>query len=202
MMPTTYRSGASRVLAAATVVICVVGLLALLLQDGLTGLLRYGWWILLVAVLAWALFWKPHVRVDDAGVELVNVVRTITLPWPSIQDVDTKWALTLKTAYGSFGAWAAPAPGRHGTRRVTDRDLRHLPRESFDANRSIRPGDTPASPSGQAAWVVRERWEELRDAGHLDNPRLEFERVPVNWHVGTIVAVAALCALGITGLLL
>ncbi len=179
-----------------------IGLLALIVGDGVAGLLRYGWWVLLVTALVWALFWNPRIHVDASGVVLVNVFRTIRLPWPSIQEIDTKWSLTLKTAYGTFGAWAAPAPGRHGTRRVTEQDLRHLPRSSHDSDRSIRPGDSPTSPSGQAAWAIRETWEMLRDAGHLDNPRLEFERAPVTWHIGTLVCLAALGTLSVVGILL
>ncbi len=201
-MPTTYRSAASRVLAAAIFVISAVGLLALCIEDGVAGLLRYGWWVLLVVALAWALFWNPRIDVDASGVVLVNVFRTIRLPWPSIQDIDTKWSLTLKTAYGSFGAWAAPAPGRHGAERLTEQDLRHLPTSSADAGQGIRPGDSPTSPSGQAAGTIRETWEALRDAGHLDNPRLEFERAPVTWHVVTLLGLVGLAALSIAGLLL
>lgn len=201
-MTTTYRSAASRVLAAAIFVIGAVGMLALGIEDGPAGLLRYGWWVLLFAVLAWALFWNPRIQVDNSGVLLVNVFRTIRLPWPSIQEIDTKWSLTLKTAYGSFGAWAAPAPGRHGARRISDQDLRHLPKSSFDAEENLRPGEAPTSPSGQAALAIRGQWESLRQAGHLDNPRLEFERPPVTWHLLTLICLAVLAGLSVAGLLL
>ena len=73
---------------------------------------------------------------------LVNVLRTIDLPWPAIQLVDTKWALTLVTAYGKFTAWAAPAPGGMASaRRMTRSD------------REIATGSPPlvrAAPSGRA----------------------------------------------------
>ncbi len=198
----TYRPRATRVLGGAIFAICGVGLLGLLIDSGVAGLLRYGWWIALAGVLAWALFWNPSVQVDNAGVRVVNVFRSITLPWPSIKEVDTKWSLTLITAYGSFAAWAAPAPGRHATKNVTEQDIKHLPTTSFDAGGSIGPGDNPNSSSGQAALVVRRHWEALRDAGHLDNPRLEFDRAPVRWHVGLIAAIAVLLVLGAAGLAL
>lgn len=201
-MRTTFRPAASRVLAGATFVICGVGLLALVFQDGVPGLLLFGWWILLVALLAWMLFWNPRVEVDDAGVRLVNVFRTITLPWPSIREIDTRWALTLRTAYGTFSAWAAPAPGRHGSKSVTEQDIAHLPESSFGVSGSVRPGDTPNSSSGQAALVVRRQWQALRDAGHLDNPRLEFARPPVTWHTAAIAGVVALVVLCAAGMVL
>ena len=86
-------------------------MVALSSSDGPSALWRAGPWLALVAGACWALFWRPEVVVDDGGVRLVNVSRTIDVPWPSIQAVDTKWALTLITAYGRFTGWAAPAPG-------------------------------------------------------------------------------------------
>lgn len=201
-MATTFRPTASRVLAGAIFAIAAVGLLALLVQDGVSGLLRYGWWMLLAALLAWALFWNPRVQVDDAGVRLVNVFRTVTLPWPSIQDVDTRWSLTLLTAYGSFRAWAAPAPGRHAATRATKQDIEHLPPSSFGVGNSVRPGDTLNSSSGQAAVAIRRQWEALQNAGYLDNPRLEFDRPPTTWHVGTIAGLATLVVLCAAGMVL
>ena len=199
-MSTVYRPGASRVLAASIGVIAAIGLIALVVDEGLSGLLRYGWWIGLAAAVAWATFWNPRIVVDASGVKLVNVLRTIHLPWPAIQEIDTKWALTLRTAYGSFGAWAAPAPGRHATRDTTEQDVKHLPESTFGVGRSVRPGDTVNSPSGRAALAIRQQWEALGAAGHLDNPRLEFDKPPVRWHVGVIALVTALLALGIVGL--
>ncbi|MET0866143.1 MAG: PH domain-containing protein [Nakamurella sp.] len=201
-MSTVYRPGASRVLAGAIITIGVLGVLALTWDAGIPGLLRYGWWIAGPAIAAWALFWNPRIEVDDSGVLLVNVFRSIRLPWPSIQAVDTKWALTLTTAYGTFSAWAAPAPGRHGSRVVSPSELKHLPRSSFSAEGTLRAGDAVNTPSGQAALAIRQHWEALRDAGHLDNPQLEFDHPPVHWHARTIAVLAGVLVLGVAGLVI
>ena len=37
-------------------------------------------WLALVVGACWALFWRPCVVVDDAGVRLVNPFRTIDVP--------------------------------------------------------------------------------------------------------------------------
>jgi len=201
-MATVYRPGASRVLAGAITAIGALGLVALTWDEGVAGLLRYGWWIVLPAALAWAIFWNPRIEVDDSGVLLVNVFRSIQLPWPAIQAVDTKWALKLVTAYGSYSAWAAPAPGRHGSRQVSEAELAHLPQSSLSAEGTLRAGDSLNTPSGQAALAIRQHWQALRDAGHLDNPRLEFDRPPVRWHVITIAVLAGVTVLGAAGLML
>ena len=65
------------------------------------------------------------------------------------------------------------------------------------ADDGLRPGDLPDTPSGAAATKVREHWRQLRDAGHLDDPRLEQERATVRWHWATIAAAVALLVLAV-----
>jgi hypothetical protein len=196
-----YRSRFARALAFFIWVLAGLALVAMVTQGGVGGLARGAAWALLPALLVWAMFWRPCVIVDDGGVELVNVFRTIRLPWPSITGVDTRWALTLHTAYGRYAAWAAPASGWQRGRRLTAQDARAVPAETTIGGASIRAGDSPYSPSGEAAMQVRRHWQTLRDAGHLDDPRLEFERAPVRWHVELIAALAIVMVWAMAGLL-
>ena len=142
----------------------------------------------------WALYWRPCVVVDDSGVRLVNPFRTIDVAWPAIHAVDTRWALTLVTAYGRFTSWAAPAPGARHIALAARGDAHHLPESTVDDG-GVRPGDLPTSASGGAALLIRRRWESLRDAGYLDDPVLEHESAPVRWHIGTMAVAAALIVL-------
>lgn len=192
-----YRPVFSRILAVGTAAICLFGLVIVLLQDGIGAAIRTLPWLLLVAGAGWMVFWRPAVLVDDAGVRLINVTRTIQLPWPSIQRIDTKWALALTTAYGTFTAWAAPAPSRMSARRLSRQETQGLPESTFGAGESIRPGDAPGSPSGDVAQVVRRHWELLRDAGHLDDAKLESSTPPVTWHVPQLLAAVLLVGLGV-----
>jgi len=165
--------------------------------------LRSGWqdaalvvpWAALVAGACWATFWRPCVEVSDAGIRVVNVTRTITVPWPALRAIDTKWALTLVTAYGRFAAWSAPAPGARGA--VRSLATRREEPTVVGPTGVVSPGDLADSPSGSAAAAVRERWSALQAAGHLDDPRLEHGRAPVRWHVGTLAIGVALLATGI-----
>ena len=193
-----FRPWFGRALCVGIGIICIVAAIGLLVRDGLDALPALPF-LALVAGTCWAVFWRPEVAVDDGGVRLVNVLRTIDVPWPAILAIDTKWALTLVTAYGRFTAWAAPAPGIHEAIRATKRDAQDLPESTFTAE-GIRPGDLPSSSSGGAAMVIRRRWQELRDAGYLEDPRLERERAPVKWHVATIVSGVVLAALAAVGL--
>src|SRR5690606_7610683 len=102
----------------------VVGLLSaaaavlVVIEDGPSAALAVWPWLAVVAGLAWAVYWRPEVQVSDGGVRLVNVLNTVDVPWPALEAVDTKWALTLTTVWGRrYRAWAAPAPGRSAMRR-------------------------------------------------------------------------------------
>jgi hypothetical protein len=198
-----FRPSFGRGLAVTIMVLCAVALVLSLRDTGVRAIWEIGPWLGLIVLIVWATYWNPQVGVDDAGVHLVNVLRTIDLPWPSIQRVDTKWALKLVTAYGEYSAWAAPAPGGMATARAAAKgDLKGLPESTYGPGGSVRPGDVPSSPSGAAAAVVRRRWEELRDAGHLDDPKLETDRPPVTWHWNVIAGMVALLVLGVLGTVL
>ena len=108
-----YRPAFGRILAVVTVVVCALGVVALIVTDPAAAL-RYVWPILLVGVLAWALFWRPALIVQEHGITVVNVLRTSFVPWPSITAIDTHYSLTLHTAHGRVPVWAAPAPGHGG----------------------------------------------------------------------------------------
>lgn len=196
-MRTVYRPAFGKYLSAAVIAVCAIGGVSFGLREGWSAFSHSAPWLGLIAFGSWALMWRPEVVVDDGGVHLHNVLRTIDVPWPAIQRIDTKWALTLFTPYGAFTAWAAPAPSRFASRDLSPKDLAGLPESTYGADKSIRPGDSPNSPSGQAARNIRSHWESLRDAGHLDDPRLEFETAPVTWHRNTIALTTGLLLLGL-----
>jgi hypothetical protein len=184
-----------RLLVVGIAVICASMVVFAGLQGGADDALLVLPWTALVAGACWATFWRPRVEVSDAGVRIVNVTRTIHIPWPALHAIETKWALTLVTAYGRYTAWSAPAPGARGALRSLA-DRRDDP-SVVDPAGTVRPGDLSDSPSGSAAAVVRDRWTQLRAAGHLDDPRLEHDRAQVTWHLGTLAIGVALLAVGI-----
>lgn len=198
-----YRTAFGRGLTITIGSLCALTLVLTIVADGPRDAVLIAPWLGLVAVLCWACFWRPRVEVDDAGVTLVNVTRTVVIPWPALQDVDTQWALRLSTAYGRYSAWAAPAPGLRSavtSRRLVDVDDPRVlgsPRTPWRGDGGVRPGDLPATGSGEAAAMVRRRWAKLSEDGHLDDPLLERERPVVRWHVDTLAVVAALVVLAI-----
>jgi hypothetical protein len=183
-----------RALAVAIGLICAGMTLSVAVSTGWSDAARMAPWTGLLALACWATFWRPRVSVSDGGVRLVNVTRTIDVPWPALQAIDTKWALTLVTAYGRFTAWSAPAPGVRGVMLSRTASARDAPPGRRD---DLRPADLLDTPSGAAAALVVDRWQALRDAGHLDDPRLERPRAIVRWHVGTALVALGLISLGV-----
>ena len=181
-----------------TLVVAVLGVVVVVFvfaTSGLTDALLTLPWVLLFASSCWAIYWRPRVVVSNGGVRLVNVTRTIDVPWPSLTDVETRYALTLVTAYGRFSAWAAPAPSAGTALRTA---MRSRPRAAEgDAVTTVTKGDMVGTPSGDAAAMVRRRWERLRATGFLDDPRLEFDQPPIRWHWRVGLLLAGLTALSV-----
>lgn len=186
-----FRPAFGRGLTIVMAVAAVVALVFVLATEGVANALLTLPWLCLFVTACWAIFWRPTVIVSDAGVRLVNVTRTIDVPWPALLDVETRYTMTLHTAYGRFGAWAAPAPGAGTALRTS---MRSRPaRRSDDTDGEVASssmGDLAGTSSGDAATIVRRRWERLREAGHLDDPQLEFDEPPIRWHweIGAVVA--------------
>ena len=199
------KSPGGQTLAVGVGVLAAAAGVLVLIENGPSALLTVWPWLVLVGGVAWAVYWRPAVEVSDGGVRLVNVLRTIDVPWPALQAVETKWALTLETVWGRYRAWAAPAPGRSAMRR----ELRQQGSPARAIERRVpgmptatmgRPSDLPHADSGAAAALVNERWRRMRDAGHLDGAIVEQDRVPGRWHWELLAGLAVLVAVGVTGL--
>lgn len=170
MGPTVVvRSPGSRALGAVMVAVAALVLVAVA-TDGADAVVTWGPLVVLFGVVGWAAFWQPYVEVSDGGVRVVNTLRTVDVPWPAVEDVEGRYGLSLRTTWGVAQAWGAQAPTGRG--RATGRE-------------------------GEAATVVRERWERLRAQGHLDDARPEQDALPVTWHRGTIGVLAALLVLAV-----
>ncbi|MCL1897367.1 MAG: PH domain-containing protein [Micrococcales bacterium] len=187
-----YRSRSARAMA-----IVVMALAALALVNVATSgwrmTLQWGLIPLWLAYTTWGLFWWPSVRMDQQGVKVVNVLRSVQVAWSAIQRIDTRWSLTLFTPRGKVTAFAAPSPSNFKALQARPADLKGLPESTYVAG-SIRPGDLPHSPSGHAALVVRQRWEALRDADQLGTP--EKADVVSRWHWKGLAVWLALSVAG------
>lgn len=195
-----YRPVFGRILAVVTVVVCALGVVAVIWSDPASAL-RYVWPILLVAVLAWALFWRPSLRVQEHGITVENVLRTRFVPWPAITAIDTRYSLTLHTADGRVPVWAAPAPGRHRTLGLAPKDFDGIGASARGGAGELRPADALTVPSGNLAQLIRGHWERLRDAGAFASG-VDPEASTTTWHRATMASLVALAVATVVGLLI
>lgn len=156
----------------------------------------------LFALIGWAMLWRPLFVVDRDGLTVVNVTRTVHIPWEALIHVDTKYALTLYTPGKKFPVWSAPAPGTSRTLRATREETKgRVGRPSVESS-VRRPGDLLSTESGAAAEVVRRRWAELQASGAIEPGRADEAPVTSRWHVATLCAAVVLAAGTVAALLL
>jgi hypothetical protein len=198
----TFRPGFGRVLAGVVAVLSLAGCISLVLADNLENLLRTVPLLLFFAAAAGALFWQPHIVIEQPGITVVNVFRTFFVPWPHVQRIDTSYTLTLFTAERRIPVWAAPSPGIRGAIAIERSDVKNLGDSAYGAGRSVRPGDSVTTASGQVAFVLRQRWEQLRDAGHLDGDTVDPDALLVKTHRVTIAVLAGLLTASVIGIVL
>ncbi len=153
----------------------------------------------LACLWAWATFWRPRVEVSDGGVLLVNVLRTIEVPWPVFVEATPGWSLEVRTSSRRWAAWAAPRES--GTSRMLREAPRRRPEHEVGSS-APRRGESGASVGVTAELVaaaIERRHAALVAAGHLDGARRTAERAglreTVTWHRGTIAAALALAAM-------
>lgn len=153
-----YRPVLTRVLVAALAGIGAWWAVDLALRGRPASAVLLALWTTAVIAALSCLFWRPAVIVDDAAVELRNVVRDVRVPWSELEDVTTRYALTLHAGGRRHQSWAGAAPGRSSvSRRLPDR--RWNPGEVVPAASSR---DLHAD-SGATAFLVEQRWRAWRE---------------------------------------
>lgn len=176
--------------------VALVVYLALLVRQG-TGsdAVRFLPFAALVALVVYAVFWRPVVEVDDHGVLLVNVLRDVRVPFARLDAVDTHYALRLEVGDRSFTAWAAPAPGRTSAMSLSRRDAAATALLGADLDQGVSASAAPNTDSGGAALMVRLRWQRwLEREGGSERPAQDPVRVAWNLPIGLASAVLLLCS--------
>lgn len=193
--PVIFRPRGGQILAWVAIGVCAVGLVFIALSDGFASLALWSWPILLVAWLAWALYVRPSVQISEGFIEIVNVFRTHRVPWGDVADVDSRYALTVRTTGGrSIRAWAAPAPGARQALTTRREEVSRTPGD-LDTR---RPSDAEGTPSGDATALVRRTLEHYRRSGGDTTPGGTVTTL----NVGVIGVTAVLIAASVLALAL
>lgn len=195
MQTQTFRPPSSRVLACAAWVVALSVAVGALTTADLAVVAIAVPAAGLAALVAWALYWRPEVEVSPGGVTIVNVLRTVHVPWPVLEDAVAGWSLGVRTRDRTWTAWAAPRAGA----------APELVRRRTGTLASRLAGGAGSASAGTVAAAIRTAHDGLVAAGHLDGAQRAAERAglheTVTWHLGTIAAgltlacVVALAAL-------
>src|SRR5690625_1990746 len=155
-----------------------------IVADDARELTRSVPFLLGAAILVWVVFGYPRVEVSDGGITLVNVVRTVHIPWPCFTGADARWNLRIETKSGSFTSWALPA-GSGTARRLPNRR-----QEATMTEQQLR-GNTAEA----AAVIIGERLKVITEAGYLDSPTLGEIDVGISINRAASISAAAIAAL-------
>lgn len=134
------------------------------------------------ALGSYMLFLKPYVLIFDEGLKIVNPTKEITATWDLVEEIETKYSMSILVGDNTYYAWAAPAPSGRHSRRMHHTDL--LP--GADAPRRV--GDSLKSDSGVCAYMANIRRKDFRPG---ESSGFEI----ISNHVGLYI-VAALAVLG------
>jgi hypothetical protein len=102
-------------------------------------------------IAAYLLFLKPYVLIFDEGIKIVNPTKEITATWDLIEEIETRYSMSIQISGETFYAWAAPAPSGRHSRRMHQTDL--LP----GADTPRRVGDSLKSDSGVCSYMAKLR---------------------------------------------
>jgi hypothetical protein len=106
----------------------------------------------------------PNVALQQGQVVIVNPLTRYEIGYGIIEQVDTRFALTLTGSFGKVSAWAAPAPGRLRHRSHSSEDFKTL---GLKPDQSVRPSDMPSTITGSLALQIRRKLEEGSHPDHF-----------------------------------
>ena len=106
----THRQASARPVAAG-VWICAAGSLAWLLIAGeLNAAIRAAPWLVLLSWFVYASQWRPCLRIDGSGFEVINGLRDHRIPFGTVKDVEVRYTTAIWTEGKKYVSWGAPTP--------------------------------------------------------------------------------------------
>ena len=135
------------------------------------GLIIASIWGALICSICFQIFIHPKLVFFDEGVEIVNPFTHYLIGWQDVEQIDTRYTMSIKTSGESVGikkiyAFAAPAPGRYHSRSIHQSELRGL---NIQGAGSIQSGQSPRSHSGVASAIANQKIVAFQ---RLDRPQL------------------------------
>jgi hypothetical protein len=158
----THRSASARPVAVG-VWVCAAGTLAWLLVAGdLDAAIQAVPWLVLLSWFVYVFLWRPCLRIDDSGFEVINGVRDHRIPFGTVEDIEVRYTTAIWAAGRKYVSWGAPTPptafvaGYRNNINVESRPFTMLPSDE-------RIIIEPETNTGRDAIVAA--WQKARSSG-------------------------------------
>jgi len=146
-------------------------------------------WGISLAVLVYVVMHRPKLELFDEGIRIINPLREITVGWNLVESIDAKYTMSITVAGKVIYAWAAPAPGRHHSRKIHPSDIKGT---NIGAGGYMRPGDNPRTHSGAAAYLATLRLTSFRSSN-----RTPVHAYEIRTHYIWLIIIGATAALAL-----
>jgi hypothetical protein len=151
----TFYSRSGRFLTAVILAIGVLGTVEFFVNHRISAGIVATAALALVAVALYLFLWRPRLEVTDAGILVVNPLRSRRFAWTSIRSVEMRWLLTITTTSGSVAVWAVPRQSRASDAFGMRTDMRGLP--DYAAQKQHEEQDNGSGAQNAALRVIRSR---------------------------------------------
>ena len=145
-----------------------------ILDYGFRGGLPTLAWGLWLCALLYLIFIHPKVIFSDEGLVIVNPLKTITIGWHEISEIDARFTMyvTHLPTGVKVHAFAAQAPGRYHSRNIHPNEIKGL---RIGDSTMIRAGESPRSNSGAATAIARAGLENFSKSRNLNSLKFATE---------------------------
>ncbi|MET1020732.1 MAG: hypothetical protein ABWX69_00855 [Arthrobacter sp.] len=115
-------------------------------------------WLLLASWFVYLAQWRPFLRTDGQGFELVNGLRSHRIPFGAIDDVEVRYTVVVLAGGRRYVSWGAPTPpSAFGSGFGHVSDLKSRPFSALPGNERISQNETKTGRDAIAA-----AWQDAR----------------------------------------
>jgi hypothetical protein len=159
--PRPYRAASARPIGAALWLLAACLLAWFLVAGESRAAMTAAPWLVLVSWIAYIMQWRPCLRVDGSGFEVVNGLRDHRIPIAAVEDVEIRQSVVIRAGgkkYVSWGAPTTPSAVASGFKHVSN--LRNLPFNALPDNQRL---SQPQVVGGRDE--ISKAWQDARAAG-------------------------------------
>lgn len=135
---TAHRAGSARPVAVTVWLGSAVVMAWLVLAGRTEAAMAAAPWLFLASWFVYAAQWRPCLRTDAYGFELVNGLRHHRIPYEAVDDVEVRYTVAVRAAGRRYVSWGAPTPpAAFGSGFDHVSDLKSRPHSILPSNERI-----------------------------------------------------------------